>query len=96
LFGKNIRENIKISATGYYELKQVKPWFNEGDQTIIKKISNLQLLQYPSQITENNLNSVRPIIIRYFRKRKNEYLKEKINGLATYSRNKILKTYIEE
>jgi hypothetical protein len=71
---KNIRENIKISAkdfVGYYELKQDKPWFIEDVQTIrLKKISKLQLLQYPSQINGNNLNSMRPIIIKTFQEEK--------------------------
>jgi tRNA(Ile)-lysidine synthase TilS/MesJ len=50
-----IRENIKISAKeilGYYELKQQKPWFEEGCSKLLyqRKQAKLQWLQDPSQI----------------------------------------------
>jgi hypothetical protein len=51
-----IRENIKTLAKkslGVYELKQHKPWFDEGwsDQ---RKWAKLQCLQDPSEINGDN------------------------------------------
>jgi hypothetical protein len=59
-----IRENIKISAKsslGYYELKEHKPWFEEGCSTLLDQRSQakLQWLQNPSEINGDNLNNVR-------------------------------------
>jgi hypothetical protein len=48
----------------------------------------LQWLQDPSEINEDNLNNVRREASRYFRNKKREYLKDKINDLATNSKNK--------
>jgi hypothetical protein len=45
-------------------------------------------LQDPSEINGDNLNSVRHEASRYFRDKKREYLKEKINEFATNSKNK--------
>jgi hypothetical protein len=74
----DIRESIKFSAkesTGYYELMQLKPWFDEGcsdlsDQRIQAK---LQWLQDPSQINGDNLNNVRREASRHFRNKKRIY-----------------------
>jgi hypothetical protein len=43
----------------------------------------------PSKINGDNLNNVRREASRYFRNTKREYLKDKINELATNSKNKI-------
>jgi hypothetical protein len=48
----------------------------------------LQWLQYPSEINGDNLNNVRRETSRHFRNKKGEYLKDKINELATNSKNK--------
>jgi hypothetical protein len=52
---ETIRENIKISAKGslgYYELKQHKPWFDEGCSKLLdqSKQVKLQWLQDRSEI----------------------------------------------
>jgi hypothetical protein len=46
------------------------------------------LTKDPSEINGDNLNKVRREASRYFRNKKREYLKDKINGLATNSMNK--------
>jgi hypothetical protein len=48
----------------------------------------LQWLQDPSEINGNNLRIVRREASRYFRNKKLEYLKDKINEVATNSKNK--------
>jgi hypothetical protein len=48
----------------------------------------LQWLQDPSEINGENLNNVRREASRYFRNKKREYLKDKINELATNSKKK--------
>jgi hypothetical protein len=48
----------------------------------------LQWLHDPSEINGDNLNDVRCDASRYFRNKKLDYLKEKINELATNSKNK--------
>jgi hypothetical protein len=98
---ETIRENIKISAKeslGYFELKKHKPWFGEGCSNLLhqRKQAKLQWLQDPSEINGGNLNNVRREASRYFRNKKREYLKDKINELAMNSKNKNNKTYIRE
>jgi hypothetical protein len=90
---ETIRENINISAKqsiGYFELKKHKPWLSErcsklSDQ---RKEVKLQWLQDPSEINGDNLNNVRREASRYFRNKKREYLDDKINEVATNSKNK--------
>jgi hypothetical protein len=50
----------------------------------------LQWLQDPSeiQVNKDNLNTVRCEASRYFKNKKREYLKDKINELAMNSKNK--------
>jgi hypothetical protein len=88
-----IRENTKISAKeslGYCELKKHKPWFDEACSKLVdqKKQAKLQWLQDPSEINGDNQRIVRREASRYFRKKKREYLKDKIIELATNSKNK--------
>jgi hypothetical protein len=73
-------------SLGYFELKKCKPWFDEGCSKLLdqRKQAKLQWLQDSSEINGDNLNNVS----RYFRYKKREYLKDKINELATNSRNK--------
>jgi hypothetical protein len=89
---ETIREKIKISdkeILGYFELMNDKPWFDEGCSKLLdqRKKLKLQWLQDPSEINGDNLKNVRREESRYFIK-KWEYLKDKINELATNSKNK--------
>jgi hypothetical protein len=93
-----IRENIKISAKEslcYCELKKHQPWFDEACSKLVdqRKQAKLQWLQDPSEINGDNLRIVRCETSRYFRTKKREYLKNKINELATNSKNKIRDLY---
>jgi hypothetical protein len=51
----------------------------------------LQWLQDPSEINGDNLNNVRREASRYFKNKKMEYLKDKINGLTTNSKNSTIR-----
>jgi hypothetical protein len=87
------RKNIKISAReslGYFELGKHKPWFDEGCTKLLdqRKQDKLQWLQDSSKINGDSLNNVRCEASRHFRNKKREYLKDKINGLATNNKNK--------
>jgi hypothetical protein len=88
-----IRKNINISAKeslGCFEVKKHKPWFNEECSKLLdqRKQAKLQWLQDPSEINGINLNNVRCEARRYFRNKKREYVRDKINELATNSKNK--------
>jgi hypothetical protein len=48
----------------------------------------LQWLQDPSEIKGDNLNDIRHEASKHFRNKQREYLKDKINELATNSKNK--------
>jgi hypothetical protein len=90
---ETIRENTKISVKerlGYYELKQHKLWFDEGCSKLLdhRKQTKLQWLQDRSEINRDNLNNIRRETSRNFRNKMREYLKGKINELATNSKNK--------
>jgi hypothetical protein len=50
--------------------------------------AKLQWLQDPSERNGDTLNNIRREASRHFRNKKKEYLKDKINGLATNSKNK--------
>jgi hypothetical protein len=90
---ETIRENIKISTKewlGYYELKKNNPWFDEGCSELLdqRKQIKLQWLQDPSDINGDNQNNIRCETVRHFRNKQREYLKDKIDELATNSKNK--------
>jgi hypothetical protein len=90
---ETIRGSINISAKeslGYFEFKKHKPWFQEGCSKLLdqRKQAKLQWLQNSSEINGDNLNNVRCEASRHFRNKKTEYLKDKINELATNSKNK--------
>jgi hypothetical protein len=96
-----IRENIKISAKesqGYFELKKHMPWFDKGYSKLLdqRKEAKLQLLQDPSERNGDNLKNVRREASRHFRNKERKYLKDRINLLATNSKNKNIETCIEE
>jgi hypothetical protein len=52
------------------------------------KRAKLQWLQDPSKVNEDNLSNVRRKASRYFRNKKREYLKDKINEMEFNSKNK--------
>jgi hypothetical protein len=52
------------------------------------KQTKLQWLQDPNEINGDKLNNVRHEASRHFRNKKREYLKDKINELATNSKNR--------
>jgi hypothetical protein len=90
---ETIRENINISAKeslGYFEFKKHKPWFDEGCSKLLhqRKQAKLQWLKDRNEINWDNLKNARCEVSRYFRNKKREYLKDKINELATNSKNK--------
>jgi hypothetical protein len=53
-----------------------------------RKKAKLQWLEDPSEINGDNLNNTRREISRHFRNKKRGYLKDKIDELATNSKNK--------
>jgi hypothetical protein len=53
-------------------------------------------LQNPSEINGDNLNNIRRETSRHFRSKKREYLKDKINELASNSKSSLLETCIGE
>jgi hypothetical protein len=56
-------------SLGYYELKQHKPWFDEGCSVLLdqRKQGKLQWLQDPSERNGDNLNNVRRKTSRHLR-----------------------------
>jgi hypothetical protein len=66
-----------------------KPWFDEGCSKLIdqRKQAKLQWLQDPSEINGDNPNNIRRETSRHFRNEKREYLKDKIDELATNNKN---------
>jgi hypothetical protein len=71
-------------------LKKHKPWFDKGCSKLLaqKKQAKLQWLRDPSEVNGYNLNNVRSEANRHFRNKKREYLKDKINELASNSKKK--------
>jgi hypothetical protein len=71
-------------------LKKQKPWFDKECSELLdqRKETKLQMLQDPSEKDVDNLNSVRCEASTYFKNKKREYLKDKINELAMNSKNK--------
>jgi hypothetical protein len=82
--------NFSQRESSYFELKKHKPWFDEGCSKLLDqwKQAKLQWLEDPSEINGVNLNNVRREASRHFKNKKREYLKNKINELATNSKNK--------
>jgi hypothetical protein len=74
---EELRENIRISARkslDCYELKQHKPWFDEGCSELLdqRKQAEFQWLKDPSQINGDNMNNVTREASRHFRNKKEE------------------------
>jgi hypothetical protein len=91
---ENIKENIKTSAKGspgLFELKQLKPWFDEKCLSILepRKQAKMQWLQDPNQNNVDNLNNVIWEASRHFRNNTKECLKAKIDEHETNSKIKI-------
>jgi hypothetical protein len=98
---KRAGENLKMSAKeslGYYELNQHKPWFDKEYSKLFdqRKQDKLRWLQDPDDINGDNLDNVRHQASRHFRNKKREYLKGKINELATNSKNKNIRDLYRE
>jgi hypothetical protein len=76
-------------------LKKHKPWFDEKCSKLFdqRKQTKLQRLQDQRKINGDYLN-IRNEASRHFRNKKREYLKDKINEVATHSRTRTLETYI--
>jgi hypothetical protein len=87
-----ITENIKISAKSSlgYELKKHKPRFHERCSKLLdeRKQGKLQWLQDRREMSGESLKNVRREASRYFRNKKREYLKGKINELSMNSKKK--------
>jgi uncharacterized protein YaaR (DUF327 family) len=74
-------------------LKKYRPWFNKGCSKLLdqRKQATLQWLQEPSKINGDNLNNTRHEDSRHFKNKKREYLKDRINELATISKDRNIK-----
>jgi hypothetical protein len=79
-------------------LKRQKPWFVEGCSKLLdqRKQAKLQWLQDPNEVNGDNLNNVRHQASRHFRNKKGEYLKDRINELATNRKNKNIRDLYRE
>jgi hypothetical protein len=77
-------------SIGLCESKSYKTWFNEECLKLVdrRKQANLQWLQDPSVVNEDNLRNIRREASRHFRDKKREYLKDKINEIELNSKNK--------
>jgi hypothetical protein len=71
-------------SLGCYELEKHKPFFKKG-------FSKLSDHKDPREINGDNLNDVRCEASRNFRKKKWEYLKDKINEIAKNGKKKNIK-----
>jgi Fe-S cluster assembly ATPase SufC len=71
-------------------VKKHKPWFDEGCSELLDKRKQAKLLwlQDPSEINGVNLKSIRREVSRHFRNTKREYLQDKMDEVATNSKNK--------
>jgi hypothetical protein len=66
-------------------LKDAPYYYTKGNKP---NCSGYRRLQDPSEINEDNLNNIRHETSRHFGNKKWEYLKDKIDELATNSMNK--------
>jgi uncharacterized NAD(P)/FAD-binding protein YdhS len=72
--------------------------FDQGCSKLLdqKKQDKLQWLQDQSEINRDILNNIRREASRHFKNKKREYLKYKINEVASNTKNKNTETYIEK
>jgi hypothetical protein len=80
-------------SLGHYALRKHKPWFDEGCSKLVdqREQAKSQRVHVPSELNGANVNNVKREANRQFRNKKREYLKDKINELATNSKNKNIK-----
>ncbi|KAJ4441103.1 hypothetical protein ANN_10953 [Periplaneta americana] len=95
---QNIRDNIKIAAEqsiGYYETKEKKPWFDEDCSIVVdrRKQAILKFLQDPIEENRDNYFNERWEASHTLRNKKRDYLKEKLNGVETNSKNKNIRDF---
>jgi hypothetical protein len=95
-----IRENIGISAKespDLYGVKKRRRRYDEGCSKLLdqRKQDKVQWLQDPNEINGDNLNTVRRQASRYFRNKRKEYLKFKINELPTNSKIRNIKELLK-
>jgi hypothetical protein len=81
---ENIKENFKTSAKkrlGLHELKHRKQWCDDECSRFLdqRKKAKMQWVKDPNQSSLDTLNNVRRDAGRYFRNRKKEYMKAKID-----------------
>ena len=82
-----------------HEWKQHKPWFDEECLSFLdqRKQAKMQWVQDTCQNNVDNLNIVRREVSRYFRNKKKEYLRAKIEELEANSKiNNIRDLYIAD
>jgi hypothetical protein len=76
----------------YYESKTRKTWFDKKCTKVLdhRRQAKPQSLQRPNEVLVEgvNLNNIRLEISKNFRNKTREYVKDKINELATNSNNK--------
>jgi hypothetical protein len=72
--------------------------FDEGCSKLLgqRKQAKLQFLQDPSEINGDNQNNIRRETSRHFRNKKREYMTDKIDELATNSKNKNIRDLYRE
>jgi len=68
---ENIKENIKTSAKeslGLYELKQLKPWYDEECLRFLEQMkrAKMQWLQCPNQSNVDYINTTKPEASSHF------------------------------
>jgi hypothetical protein len=71
-----------------HEMNQHKPWFDEECIGILdqRKQAKMQWIQDPSQSNADNLNNVRRVASRHFRKKTKAYLRAKMEELENNSK----------
>jgi hypothetical protein len=76
----------------------IRPWFDKGCSELLdqRKQAKLEWLQEPSEVNGDNLKNVRRETNRHFRNKEREYLKGKINDLATNSKNRNVRDLYRE
>jgi hypothetical protein len=79
-------------------LKKYKPLFDKGCSKLLdqRKQTKLPWLQDPNEVNGDDLSNVRCKASRHLRNKKWEYLKDNINELATYSKNKNIRDLCQE
>jgi hypothetical protein len=78
-------------SIGNCDAKHDKQWFYEECSELFdrRKQAKVKSLQDPSEVNEDNLINVRRKASKQSRKKKREYLKDKIDELELNSKNRI-------